>query len=510
MQTDVLIVGAGPTGLVLALWLTRLGVRVRIVDEDAGPGETSRAFAVQARTLELYDQIGLAKTLQHVGRQLSAVTIHDQREAISRIPFGDFGRDLSPFPYILILLQDKHEKLLLGPLAEAGVEVERNTALVEFRDDGARVHARLMGSDGRSEVCEAAYLCGCDGVHSTVREAIGALYEGGTYDRSFYVADVIASGKMVDGEVHYAMAGADLCRVFPLIAKDSVRLIGRAPAIARLSGAPSSFEDVAYQVSEATGLKITLVEWFSDYLVHHRVADKFRKGRTFLLGDACHTHSPALSQGLNTGVGDAMNLAWKLSAVLRDQADPVLLETYESERREVARRIVGTTDLAFGLQVDPRRYMRSIRLGLARLMPSLMRQRWFRSWFFRTVSQLALNYRGSDLSVGGAGSIKGGDRLPWVKLAESGDNFASLRALGWQAHVYGQAKARLQETCIDRSLPLHEFPWSENARRAGLIQDAAYLVRPDGYVAYASRAQNPKGLEQLFARFNIKPASMAG
>src|ERR1019366_9362178 len=179
MQTEVLIVGAGPTGLVLALWLTRLGVRVRIIDRNAGPGETSRAFAVQARTLELYDQIGLAEAAVRRGRRLSAVNVHERTKAVARIPLGDFGRGLSPFPYILILLQDKHEKLLIEPLAEAGVEVERNTELIGFEDDGAHVCARLKRSDGEDEFCDAAFLCGCDGVHSAIRELVNTDYPGG-------------------------------------------------------------------------------------------------------------------------------------------------------------------------------------------------------------------------------------------------------------------------------------------------------------------------------------------
>jgi 2-polyprenyl-6-methoxyphenol hydroxylase-like FAD-dependent oxidoreductase len=506
MRTNVLIVGAGPTGLVLALWLARLGIGVRIIDRDAGPGETSRAFAVQARTLEAYDQIGLAKTLVGVGRRLSALNIDDRRRPVTRIPLGDIGRDLSPFPFILILLQDKHEKLLIGPLAEAGVEVERETELIAFADDGAGVRAWLKRSGGEDEICEADYLCGCDGVHSAIRDLIGADYHGGTYDRSFYVADVIATGSMANGEVHYAMAGPDLCRVFPLTGENRVRLIGRMPEAAGLGWAPATFDNVSAQVDEATGLNVVAVEWFSTYLVHHRVAAKFRKGRAFLLGDACHTHSPAGSQGLNTGVGDAVNLAWKLAAVLRDHADPALLDTYEAERRGVARSIVNTTDLLFGLQVNPSRAMQSVRLGIARLMPALMRFEGARSLLFRTFSQLAIRYRTGALSVGRAGGVAGGDRLPWVASDGEVDNFATLRTLAWQAHVYGEAEARLMDACTARGLPLYEFAWSERARRRGLAQDAVYLIRPDGYVAYASRDQNPQGIERLFSAFKLKPA----
>jgi 2-polyprenyl-6-methoxyphenol hydroxylase-like FAD-dependent oxidoreductase len=503
MRTQVLIVGAGPTGLALALWLARLGVRVRIVDRDAGPGETSRAFAVQARTLELYDQLGLAERLEHGGRPLAALNVHDQRKAIARIPLGDFGRGLSPFPFILILQQDRHEKLLLAPLAEAGVEVERDTELIDVADDGEKVRARLKTPTGADEFCEADFLCGCDGVHSTVRELIGSQFSGGTYPRTFYVADAIARGAMADGEVHYAFAGADLCRVFPLAGEGRVRLIGRVSRAAETSGAQANFSDVASQVFDATGLEIDAVEWFSNYLVHHRIATRFRKGRVFLLGDACHTHSPAGSQGINTGVGDAVNLAWKLSAALGSPAAEALLDTYETERMGVARAVVRTTDLAFGMQVDPGGLMRAVRLALARLAPGVMRLAPARELFFRIVSQLAVGYRGGPLSAGRAGRIAGGDRLPWVSHGDQADNFQPLHTPVWQAHVYGEARADLRRACTARSLPLHVFTWTPAARRQGLAKDALYLIRPDGYVGLASPNQDCEPLLRYMERFGL-------
>ena len=509
MQTEVLIVGAGPTGLALALWLTHLGVRVRIIDRNAGPGVTPLSFAVQARTLELYDQVGLAEVLVHVGLPLSTLNVHDQRETIARIPFGDFGQDLSPFPFILILLQDKHEKLLLGRLAEAGVEVERNTELIGFEDDGARIRAWLKLSDGKDEFCEAEFLCGSDGAHSAIRQLMATDYPGGRYQQTFYVADVQATGSMADGEVHYAMVGGDLCRVFPLMGKERVRLLGRVLHSGESSFGPTTYDDVAYQISEATGLKVSVVEWFSTYRAHHRVTTQFRTGRAFLLGDACHLYSPSWSQGLNTGLGDAANLAWKLSAVLRGQADPILLDTYEAERIEVARRTVATTDRAFDLQVSPTNSMRFARVELAKLMPRLMRLKWVRLLFFRTVSQLMVNYRRSPLSVGRAGRVAGGDRLPWVEMPGDTDNFAMLRTRAWQAHVYGRAENRLREALARQRLPLHEFPWNPDVQRKGLAKDAVYLVRPDGYVAYASRDQDPKGIERLFSKFKLRPGVAA-
>src|SRR5262249_40273623 len=192
IEPQVLIVGAGPTGLVLALWLTRLGVRVRITDKTAEPGTTSRAVAVQARTLEFYQQVGLADAVVNAGVQVVAGNFWVGGANVARLPLGAMGKGLSPFPYALTYPQDAHERLLIERLDRLGVTVERQTELVRFDQHHDRVRAVLQGPDSSEEVCEAAYLAGCDGAHSTVRETLGTGFPGGTYSGLFYVADVDA------------------------------------------------------------------------------------------------------------------------------------------------------------------------------------------------------------------------------------------------------------------------------------------------------------------------------
>jgi 2-polyprenyl-6-methoxyphenol hydroxylase-like FAD-dependent oxidoreductase len=201
-HTDVLIVGAGPTGLVLALWLNRLGVNVRIVDKAAEPGTTSRALAVQARTLELYQQAGLADAVDKRGRKMTTINLWRSGKHVAHMVFGDMGADVSPFPYALIYPQDEHERLLIDRLAEAGVQVERQTEHVAFEETATGVRARLERADGRTDTCEAAYVAGCDGAHSAVREGLRIGFPGGTYNHLFYVADVDARGAVMNGELH--------------------------------------------------------------------------------------------------------------------------------------------------------------------------------------------------------------------------------------------------------------------------------------------------------------------
>ena len=486
-NTGVLIVGAGPTGLVLALWLTRMGVTVRIVDKTAEPGTTSRAIAVQARTLELYSLIGLADAIVERGREAAAVNLWVAGKKAARAVFGDMGAGISPFPYPLIFPQDEHERLLIDRLSEAGVEVERRTELLGFEEASGRVRARLNRPDGSEETCQAAYIAGCDGAHSIVREAIEIGFPGGVYDHLFYVADVEARGAAMNGEVHVALDTTDFLAVFPLKGAARARLVGTVREQAEHRRENLSWEDVGKRVIEWMHIDVERVNWFSTYRVHHRVADHFRKGRAFLLGDAAHIHSPVGGQGMNTGIGDAVNLAWKLAAVLQGRADASLLDTYEPERIAFARRLVATTDQAFTAVTSRGTIARLVRLDIVPLLiPFLFAFAAVRRFMFRTVSQTAVNYRGSSLSEGRAGTVHGGDRLPWIKVelnGVDGDNFTPLTSLDWQVHVYGDAAPGIQSTCDLRKLPLHVFPWRAEMGRTGLRRNAVYLVRPDGYVA---------------------------
>src|SRR5271154_5969437 len=409
-NTEVLIVGAGPTGLVLGLWLGHRGGSVRIGDQTAEPGTTSRALAVQARTLELYSQLGLADTVVARGRKVLGANFLVSGRKVARFPLGDVGNDLSPFPYAVIYPQDEHERLLVERLAEAGVSVERRTGLMSFEDAGDRVIARLKRDEGSEETCEASYIAGCDGARSTVRETLKIGFQGGAYQHLFYVADVEASGPVMDGEIHVGLDQTDFLAMFPLKADGRARLVGTVREEAEREHENLSYDDVSRRVVEWMRIDVAHVNWFSTYRVHHRVAQCFRKGRAFLLGDAAHIHSPVGGQGMNTGIGDAVNLAWKLAAVLRERSGAALLETYEPERIAFARRLVATTDRAFTGVTSRAAIARRVRLNIVPfLLPMLFAMPMVRRFMFRTVSQTGLNYRGSHLSEGRAGAIFGGD-----------------------------------------------------------------------------------------------------
>jgi 2-polyprenyl-6-methoxyphenol hydroxylase-like FAD-dependent oxidoreductase len=506
-RTQVLIVGAGPTGLVLALWLTRLGVKVRVIDKTVEPGTTSRALAVQVRTLELYQQLDLADAVVERGQKVPAVNMWARGKRAARVSFATVGEALTPYSFFEIFPQDQHEKLLVERLQAQGVAVERQTELTGYRDEGGRVTAQLRSAAGGDEVCEASYIAGCDGARSVVRETLGAGFPGGTYRQLFYVADIDGAGPPVNGELHIDLDEADFLAVFPLAGTGRARLVGTVRDERADRADTLRFEDVSGRAIENLKLEVKKINWFSTYHVHHRVAAHFGKGRAFLLGDAAHVHSPVGGQGMNTGIGDAINLAWKLEAVLAGRAPESLLATYEVERIAFARRLVATTDRAFSFVTSAGPFAAWVRTRVAPLVISrVVALKPFREFLFRTVSQVNVNYRGMPLSAGSAGRVHGGDRLPWVHGGRP-DNFAPLAAMTWQVHVYGLASEALARCCADRSLPLHAFPWSDACVAAGLTRDALYLLRPDTYVALVEPRGDPQALERYLTERAIQTGS---
>jgi 2-polyprenyl-6-methoxyphenol hydroxylase-like FAD-dependent oxidoreductase len=496
-HSDVLIVGAGPTGLVLALWLTKQGIRARIIDKTEGPGTTSRAVAVQARTLELYRQLELTDEVLNRGHSVAGINLWVGGKKKARVQFATIAGDLTPYgPFIFP--QDQHEQLLIARLEALGVFVERNTELVNYRESPDGLTATLKHADGREELCTAAYLAGCDGARSIVRQTMGTGFPGGTYQQLFYVADLEATGPALDGELHIDLDAADFLAVFPLKGAGRARLIGTVRDERAAHPETLKFEDVSDRAIKNMQVQIRSVNWFSTYRVHHRVTERFRKGRAFLLGDAAHIHSPAGGQGMNTGIGDAINLAWKLKSVLTHGASDSLLDTYETERRAFALKLVATTDKAFMLATAQGKSAGFIRTRIIPLIvPLLFKLRPARRFMFSAVSQIVISYRDSAISSGRVATLMGGDRLPWTPAPDA-DNFATFKAIDWQVHVYGTASQSLRDWCESAGLILHAFSWRSSYRKVGLSRNAMYLLRPDTYIAYAASEQNPQLLKSYF------------
>jgi hypothetical protein len=256
------------------------------------------------------------------------------------------------------------------------------------------------------------------------------------------------------------------------------------------------WHDISSDIIRRLGIETTTVNWFSTYRVHHRVASSFRKGRAFLCGDAGHLHSPVGGQGMNTGIGDAINLAWKLDAVLRRNAPPALLDTYEAERIPFAKSLVNTTDRVFTFINQRSGLATFIRTRLVPLiLPRLFNRTAFRSAAFRLVSQTRIHYRNTDLSAGVSRHIHGGDRLPWLKAQ---DNYAPLTALDWQLHCYGPVPQALADWCRDKRLPLAIF-----TPAGPMANDTLCLIRPDGYIGWIGRSSHLQDLARYAAQWHL-------
>ncbi|KAG6023008.1 hypothetical protein E4U41_002111 [Claviceps citrina] len=529
-QTDVLVVGAGPTGLVLALGLSRLGVKVRVIDKAARAATSTRAIVVQARTLELYDQLDPVLT-DHVcerAHPVGALNVWVRGSRAFRLPIADVGRGLTPRSPAQTISQHEHEKVLADQLlARHGVAVELQTELLDFdqeADDahdgeetgGGTVTAHVRTGDG-AETITARYIAGCDGSHSIVRKKLGIAFPGGTYDRLFYVADIDGGGPVMDGEVHICLDKSDFLGVFPLAGQHRGRLLGtieidklheQAPLEAGAQPRDLTFDDVGDEAIKRMGLQVDQVNWFSSYRLHHRVAESFGRGRAFLLGDAAHVHSPIGGQGMNTGIGDAVNLAWKLAAVIRADAQESLLATYEEERRRFAEKLVSSTDGLFTMMTSKGRLARLIRTRLLPLLFSaVFSSRAVKTFVLATGSQLTLNYRDMALTSGRAPrGVQPGERLPWVKTDE-GDgkgNFALLSPPRWRIHVYGEAGDALVSWCEEHDMPLAVYPFGGACKSAGLVRDALYLLRPDAHVALVERRARPGVVERYFAERQMR------
>ncbi|CAI7591467.1 unnamed protein product [Penicillium pancosmium] len=483
---DVLIVGAGPTGLVLALWLQRQGISFRIVDQGSSPAQNSRALVVHARILELYRQLDLADELLSHGYKLPATNVWVNGQHCARIPLGEF---------------DKHEEILEKRLNSLGIFVERRKTLEKFSDDGSGIYATLVSEDdGTESICESAYIAGCDGAHSAVRHTIGAKYEGETYAPFFYIADVETEEQespFFNGEAHITFAGNSFNLIIALAQEQRIRLVGTT--IPKSSDQPIddshpppelTLESVLPNIKKTSGIEIKNTNWFSAYRCHHRVAEKFRKGRAFLVGDAAHIHSPVGGQGMNTGIMDAINLAWKLACVIKQPSMPEesknkLLDSYQSERRSFALSVVGATDHGFTVLTSPGFFSHILRTWIIPyLAPIVTRFQSTRSEIFRRGSQLVCSYRDSPInqSYNNGGTIQPGDRLPWAET-ETSDNFSTLSGISWQVQVYGEGSQDLAKWCRKRNFELAVFKWESRHDQVGLKKDVAYLLRPDHYVA---------------------------
>jgi 2-polyprenyl-6-methoxyphenol hydroxylase-like FAD-dependent oxidoreductase len=467
---DVLVVGAGPTGLMLANWLAKLGVDIVVADGKEGPTRESRALVVQARSLEIYDQLGISEVVIRQAQRAGAVAPGFGARVFGKIPLGPAGRGVTPYPWIEILEQSRNEQILYANLRELGADVRWGAPVTALREAGDAVEAAVG-----DETVRARFCVGADGANSIVRRTRDIGFEGVTNPHRFYVIDATRVGGLVEGAINVRPGGEDFLLAFPMSGRGNWRLIG----LIRDTDGDGELTEQDARGRMHSRFAVTYPEsrWFATYRVHHRVAAAFRDGRFFLAGDAAHVHSPVGGQGMNTGLQDAHNLAFKLADVLQGRAGDAWLDRYETERRPVARTLVATTDRLFGFVTSQSLPLRALRAAIVPLAAPIgvrvLPRNDGAARFFQYVAQIRIHYwMTPDGKPSGRRDPVVGRRLPWA-----GDNYAVLRSLQWQIHGYGGLDDSEQP---DIGLPVHVFP---PAPQTALRPGRWYLVRPDGFVA---------------------------
>jgi len=458
-KVDVLIAGAGPVGLFLANECARLGMSYRIVETNATQSTHSKALAIFPRTFEIFDMSGLAEPFSTAANRVTKVAFASHERTLGRI---EFAPKETPYPYVAMVPQDVTEKLLLEHLRNAGGDVEYETTLVSARETDSGVEATVE-SPGGAAVIGAEYLVGCDGAHSTVRHILALQFTGGDYAEQFMLADAITNDTLPSDEMQLCPSRDGPLAVFPINASRR-RLVA---TVQGMDGDTPSLDLVNDLLTQRgpNGLRAESLIWSAYFRIHHRCVSEMRSGRMFVAGDSAHIHSPFGGQGMNTGLQDAWNLAWKLCLAARGYASDALLSSYTPERYPIVKGVIETTHFmttALGAGNPVAQGIRDTMIPVVTHIPQL------RQAFVERLSGLGNAYKGSPI-VEGAGrrylddSLRGGRGI--------GNRFILMIPA---ADTESATAAKLEERFAD-VLELRAYGGRD-----------LLLLRPDGYVAYES------------------------
>jgi len=505
-HTQVLIVGAGPSGLMMAAQLLRYGVQPIIIDSKDGPTSHSKALAVQARSLEIYRQMGVVDKALENGKQAKGVIISQDDKKQASLSLLNIGEGKTLFPYVLMYPQSKNERLLLDFLTLNCCPVYWNTTLISLQQkaDGVQV---LLKTDDSENILTCNWIVGADGAHSTVRKNLQIPFKGDTYSHYFYLIDANLDNLSLNEDYVNLFLGKNYFNAFfPMHEEHSYRIIGNLPD-EYSEKTDITVEEILPYLNNITHTNTAIKQnnWFTTYKLHHRMAENFMAQQCFLIGDAAHIHSPVGGQGMNTGLQDAYNLAWKLAGVINGQIKPEILNTYAGERMPVARQLLNSTDRVFNMVMSKNYFVILFKkLALFRILNTVWKSEKIKSAFFERVSQININYRDSNINLHLSKStkIKAGDRLPYLKVfdekrQEETDLHAWCGKPGFTLIVLGKFDElflfTIAKWITDKCPGLLNFfylpPSGKNlavfeAFEANPHQQKAIIVRPDMYIGY--------------------------
>ncbi|MGH9872796.1 MAG: FAD-dependent monooxygenase [Pyrinomonadaceae bacterium] len=498
IKTDVIIVGAGPTGLSLACQLIRYGIDFVVLEKNESITPFSKALGVHARTLEIYEQLDLAQKAVERGTIAGKIRLLEAGEIVGEVDLSNIGEGLSAYPFMLVLEQSENERLLYEYMQSHGRQVLWQTELKSLSQDDEGVTAQIKNGAGESQIVTGKYLVGCDGPRSPVRNALGLTFEGSTFERVFYVADVMIDWKFSHDALHGCLTRHAVVAFFPLPGEKRWRIVGAFPEGMEKDEGEILYEEIEARIKEEAqiDLDITRVDWFSTYKVHTRHVEKFSSGRCFLAGDSAHIHTPAGGQGMNTGIQDAYNLGWKLALALKGAAAERILDTYNEERLPNARRLLQSTDRMFNLAAGTDWFVNLIRTTIFPPMAKfILSIDAVKKKFFPLISQIGITYRRSSLSVHDGDDdfkIKAGDRMPYF-LLDGHSVYDKLRAPKFHLLVF--AKGPGNDDLLNATggigskyadlLDQYFIPLNPHiAETFGTDKPFQVLLRPDNYVAY--------------------------
>ena len=510
LVTDVLIVGAGPTGLMAANQLKRFGINFIIIDSKSGPTRESRAIAVTARSLEIYQQMNLSNRAIKEGKRMKSFNLYSNGKRRAEVKIGEIGKGMSEFSFMLAFEQSKNEEILTQNLIDQGGQVHWHHEFIELKENQDSIIAEVL-HNGENRLISAQYLIACDGASSPVRTQLNFSFKGGTYDHKFFVADALINWDLAYDKLLISPGDKNFCAFLPLNGERGYRVLGTLPLVFA-DREDITFSDIESVVIQTIGIKITFeeVNWFSIYKLHHRSVDHFKEGRVFLAGDSAHIHSPAGGQGMNTGLQDAYNLCWKLSMVLRNKAKPSLLDTYNEERLPFAKWLINFTDRGFTMMTSNNWFIKFFRQHFAlRLAGLVLKFSFFRPFIFKTLAQIGYSHKGRSLSESLTTqklSINAGDRLPYF-------DGKSIYPLFTKAnfHLLHIANEPLTDDQVNQYSGYFPFPIevvenkiAEEWTKLGVRKEIFMLIRPDNYTALIFDDFVPDQLKKYLSKhFNI-------
>ena len=510
-ECEALVVGAGPTGMTMAVDLARRGIDVRVVERATAFHQGTRARGLNPRSQEAFDDLGVVERVTALGSTTMKIRMHNGSQSSIDVDFASrFPPSTPGFPYGrgLVVSTSRIEAALRERLAELGRSVELDRKLISLSQDDDGVSATLLDSAGQEHRIRAAYVVGADGGRSTTRKLGGFTFAGATRnEQHLYVGDVIVQGFPHDEIVHMWSTGVVLAA--NPHADTWWMTAGVQPDANGNSPEPSLelFQELFHARTGLTGVRFLAAPWMSKYRFNVRMVDRYRAGRILLAGDAAHVHLPAGGQGMNTGIQDAYNLGWKLAAVLRG-AEPSLLDSYERERLPLARKVLEESTKRGNTIAGSSLFAKVLMTGVTRVPP--LADAFWRWWAMRS-SHLDLHYRGSSLSESlGRPRIKlrSGDRVPDARLWSVSENrelrlFDVLRGphwtvLGLSGAVRGSFGQGVRLEALGDTLLDH---WGEARSLLGNGKDSVLVIRPDGYLGLAC-GNDPRAIAGYLARFS--------